>query len=306
MYRVGSNFCVLACTLAVSIFQLGLGIDPANGQKATVGQIQIEQVLQIDKLIQQGWTDYGLVASEYSPDNEWCRRIYLDVLGRVPSVAELNQFVESKSQSKREELVDTLLSDEQYTEEFARNWTTIWTNLLIGRTGGTDNRSMINREGMQKYLRDTFAREKPYDQMVLELITATGTPRPGADKFNGAVNYLIDKVNEENASLATASTSKLFLGLQVQCTQCHNHPFNDWKQQKYWEMNAFFRQTRALNISAITDEMGNVPELIDQDFAGESNDPKEADLFYELRNGIMKVAFPVFVDGTSISKSGYP
>jgi hypothetical protein len=157
---------------------------------------------------------------------------------------------------------------------------------------------------MQKYLRDCFARNKPYDQMVYELVTATGTTAPGTASFNGAANFLIDKIAEDNAAQATAATSRLFLGLQVQCTQCHNHPFNDWKQQKYWEMNAFFRQTRALRNSAATGgPLG--PELINQDYAGESGNPEEADAFYELRNGLVKVAFPVFVDGQSIEKSGY-
>ena len=289
---------------AASLTFCGLGSSVSVAQKATVGEIQIPQVQRIDELIQQTWDEYQLKPSDYATDNEWCRRIYLDLLGRIPSVDELNEFVNSKSQSKREALVNRLLDDDRYTEEFARNWTTLWTNLLIGRTGGTDNNSLINREGMQKFLRDAFARNKPYDRFVYELVTATGTTRPGAEKFNGAVNFLIDKVNAENAAQATADTSRLFLGLQVQCTQCHNHPFNDWKQQKYWEMNAFFRQTRALN-NAVMDADGNAAELVNQDFPGESRNPAEADLFYELRNGILKVAYPVFVDGTEIPKSGY-
>ena len=79
--------------------------------------------------------------------------------------------------------------------------------------------------------------------------------------FNGATNFLIEKVNEENASQATAETTKIFLGLQVQCTQCHNHPFNDWKQQKYWEMNAFFRQTRAAGQGMQAGDMENKATL---------------------------------------------
>lgn len=173
--------------------------------------------------------------------------------------------------------------------------------MLIGRTGGTANDSMVSRAGMSKYLRDSFARNKPYDRMVHELITASGHSRPGADNFNGAVNFLIDKVNDDGAAQATAAVSKLFLGLQVQCTQCHNHPFNDWKQQKYWEFNAFFRQVRAFR--GATDAAS--PQLVDQDFRGESGNADEADLFYELRNGLLKVAFPVFVDGTEIPRSGY-
>jgi len=72
-------------------------------------------------------------------------------------------------------------------------------------------------------------------------------PRPEGDDENGAVNYWLAQMQmDDDMVQATAKTARLFLGMQVQCTQCHNHPFNDWKQQKYWEMNAFFRQTAAL------------------------------------------------------------
>ena len=285
-------------TFVVLISAALILIGNAIGQAQT--STQIPQVQRINELIERTWNEYGLKPSADATDGEWCRRIYLDVIGRVPTVQELDSFVTDKSRSKREELIDRLINGDEYVEEFARNWTTIWTNMLIGRTGGNDNNSLISRDGMQKFLRDSFAREKPYDRMVFELVTATGTPAPEMEDFNGATNFLIMKVNEEDAALATASTTKLFLGLQVQCTQCHNHPFNEWKQQKYWEMNAFFRQTRTLRNGP-----GGLPRLIDQDFAGESRNPEEADLFFELRNGLVKVAYPVFVDGTEISKSGY-
>ena len=142
--------------------------------------------------------------------------------------------------------------------------------------------------------------------MAVELITATGHNSPGAENFNGAVNFLTMKLDEK-ASRATAETAKIFLGLQVQCTQCHNHPFNEWKQQKFWEMNAFFRQTRALKSYVPGTRTVSGAELIDQDFGGEGNsaDAYEADIYYELRNGLTKVAFPRFIDGTSIGRSGY-
>lgn len=263
------------------------------------------QVKQIDALVEQLWKEYELKPSKPATDAEWCRRVFLDTIGRIPSTKESNDFVGSRESNKKELLIETLLYDDVYTEEFARNWTTVWTNLLIGRTGGNDNRSMISREGMQKYLRDSFAREKPYNTMVRELVTATGTTTPGDPKFNGATNFLIDKVNDENASLATSATTKTFLGLQVQCTQCHNHPFNDWKQQKYWEMNAFFRQVRAFN-GGMRARDGGVAQLVDQDFKGENgSNPDKAEIFYEMRNGLMSVAYPVFVDGTEINPSGY-
>lgn len=276
----------------------------AQGQRTGKGDYG-EPINTINRLIRQGWEDFGLKPSPPATDGEWCRRVYLDILGRVPTVAELQAFLSDKQGDKRARLVDKLLHDDTYTEEYARNWTTIWTNILIGRTGGTERNSLTSREGMQKYLRDCFARNHPYDRMVYELVTATGTTAPGSPKFNGAVNFLVDKVNEEKATLATAATARIFLGLQVQCTQCHNHPFNEWKQQKFWEMNAFFRQTRALR--RFTEGTRNVEyaELVDEDFPGENNDPSSAAIFYELRNATASVAYPVFVDGTKISESGY-
>jgi hypothetical protein len=86
----------------------------------------------------------------------------------------------------------------------------------------------------------------------------------------------------------------------VQCTQCHNHPFNDWKQNQFWEMNAFFRQSRPLR-QFDGRNIANV-ELIDESWPGEGTpaEPEKAELYYELRNGITKVAYPVFVDGTTL------
>ena len=271
---------------------------------ATVPRSRDAVIDQINAHIEQVWFDYELKPSRLATDGEWCRRVFLDVIGRIPSVEEAQEFIDSDDPEKKTKLVETLLYDDRYTEEFARNWTTVWTNLLIGRTGGTDNNSMISREGMQKYLRDSFAREKPYDKMCYELVTASGTTTPGDEDFNGATNFLIDKVNADQAALATAATTRVFLGLQVQCTQCHNHPFNDWKQQKYWETNAFFRQVRAFS-GGMRARDGGVARLADQDFRGESgNNEDEAEIFYELRNGLVAVAYPVFLDGTEVGRSG--
>lgn len=292
----------LLSLLIVGLLQVE--VDAQRRRSSRTQAVQIPQVNEINRLISQGWEEYELRPSEEADDGEWCRRVYLDILGRIPSVEELQTFTADKARNKREALVNRLLYDAEYTEEYARNWTTIWTNVLIGRSGGTENNTLTNRAGMQKYLRDSFARNKPYDTMVQELVSATGSTTPGTANFNGAANYLAMKVNDENAALATAHVSQTFLGLQVQCTQCHNHPFNTWKQQKYWEMNAFFRQTRALRrFEQGTRNVASV-ELVDQDYGGESGNPLEADLFYELRNGEVKIAFPVFVDGTEIERSG--
>lgn len=285
--------------------------DPANGSAKLAGAGEIaggtvpdEQVIAfIDKQIRQGWTDAGITPSVAATDGEWCRRVYLDIVGRIPSVDELRAFVSEKSKTKRAALVSRLLESDRYVEEYARNWTTLWTNLLIGRQARDDQRDMVNREGMQQYLRRSFLGNKSYDRMVHELVSATGSNRPGDPDYNGAVNFLLDN-QQENGATATAKVARYFLGLQVQCTQCHNHPFYKRKQEEFWGMNAFFRQMRALPQRDGRDVVA--VKLIDEDFAGETGaNPKEAEIFYELRNGIMAAALPRFVDGSTIDPSGY-
>ena len=207
-----------------------------------VNDFGVPEVALINAAIQKGWSDHNLGPSKQATDGEWCRRVYLDLIGRVPTVEELTAYLSDHKNDKRERLVDSLLGD-KYNDEYTRNWSTIWTNILIGRTGGNERQSLANREGMTKYLTETLKYNKPYDEMAQELITATGSCRPGDDDFNGAANFLADKM-AENGVQATAKTSQIFLGMAVQCTQCHNHPFNEYKQNQFWEMNAFFRQTR--------------------------------------------------------------
>jgi hypothetical protein len=297
-----NNFCSLtAMLLLVLVWSVPALAAPQEEPAAS----ETSPIALINDEIAKIWTEYKLKPSLPEEEGKWCRRVFLDVLGRIPSYAELDAFLKDKSKDKREKLVDRLLNDSQYIEEYAANWSTIWTNVLIGRNGGMEDDTLISRDGMSKYLRDAFARNKPYDRMVYELVTASGSTKAGTPNFNGATNFLVMKVNEEMAVQATAAVSKVFLGLQVQCTQCHNHPFNQWKQQKFWEFNAFFRQTRALRRFVPGGRDIDHAELIDQDFAGESGQPDEAEIFYQLRNGLTKVAFPVFVDGTEISKSGY-
>jgi hypothetical protein len=263
------------------------------------------QVEKIDKALEASWADAGIRPSPVEEDLKWVRRVYLDIIGRIPSFEEFSSFVKDKSPDRRLNLVRKLLEDDQYTEEYANHWSTIWSNILIGRNGGMEERSLTNKEGMQKYLRDCFANNKPYNTMVYELVTATGTTKPGTESFNGAANFLAMKVNEEKGVQATAAVSRIFMGLQVQCTQCHNHPFNQWKQQKFWEFNAFFRQTRALRkFVRGTNDIDHI-ELVNEDFAGEGSHPEKAEIYYDLRNGVKKVAYPTFIDGTEIGKSGY-
>jgi hypothetical protein len=278
----------------------------------------LPEVALIDEAIRKGWTESNLVPSKAATDGEWCRRVYLDVLGRVPTIEELHEYLNDKSRrrgqahfpartpenepvprDKRQRLVDRLLGEE-YNDEYTKNWTTIWSNVLIGRTGGTDRRSLVDRDGMKQYLSEALQYNKSYDEMAKDLITATGSCKPGDEDFNGAANFLADKMAEDGVQ-ATARTSQIFLGMAVQCTQCHNHPFNEYKQNQFWEMNAFFRQTRVERVRVGDDRRDDYGRIVDKDFRGEGGNPEKAEIYYELRNGKLKVAYPVFVDGKSLA-----
>jgi hypothetical protein len=278
-----------------------------------------EVIAAIDRAIRQRWSAATITPSVRATETEWLRRVSLGVLGRIPKLDEVEAFLGDRSPKKREAIVEQLLSSNQYADEFARNWTNVYTEALLGHTAGDLATDKTNRAGLQQYLRRSFLENKSYDKLTNELLTATGSTNPDAADFNGATNFLVDKLDASGVQ-ATVKTAEIFLGVQVQCTQCHNHPFNDWKQGRFWELNAFFRQAKAIGDLAAVSTPGasNEPKSADQnlmaagkarianqDFHGEGDKrDDDAEVYYEERNGKLKAAYPVFLDGTAISRNG--
>lgn len=316
---------VLGCAWAlVGMLLLSTHVRAQTSQESTDAAI----IDNINTRLRTGWEEHGLRPAPAATEAEWCRRVYLDLLGRLPSVKELDAFTakparsKSQIQAKRRELVDELLGSE-YAADYVNHWTSMWSNTLIGRTGGRMRRSLTSREGMRDYLSDALFANKPYDKLATELITATGSATPGTEDYNGAVNYLIEKLND-NGVQATAKTAEIFLGTAVQCTQCHNHPFNDSRQNQFWELNAFFRQA-AVRVDREMDGDQPLGSIVNRDFAGEgralyadnrreifleerngqlvdrdATEQVAAPIYYELRNGQLQVAYPAFIDGTRL------
>jgi hypothetical protein len=287
-------------------------VDPKAKHPAAVpaSDFGLSQIALVNQQIREGWKAHELSPAPPATDGEFCRRLFLDLMGRVPSSDELSKYLGSKSANRKLELVNQLLGD-GYVDDYAHNWSTLWTNILIGRTGGTGKKATISRPGLQFALKRAFQKNMTYDRLVYELIAADGVSKRGEKGFNGFVNFLAGHM-ADNGVEATARTAQIFLGIQVRCTQCHNHPFNDYKQNQFWEMNAFFRQTKVEQHFSVDGEGKKKKkalqfvELLNKDFAGEDKNPTEAMLFYELRNGKMAGALPVFVDGTPLPvRSGY-
>lgn len=232
----------------------------------------------IDQQIRQGWQDNEIEPSAAATDEEWVRRIYLDLLGRIPTMAEARTFLADESPRKRSVLTEALLEHEDYV----RNFTTVWSNNCIGR--GAPQR--VSRTGMEKFFREAFARNRPWDEIVVDIVTASGHYEE-----NGAVNYTLAQMqNADEGVQLTAMTARLFLGLQVQCTQCHNHPFNKWQQDQFWEYNSFFRQVGKIDHRKLDPNTGRMvddySEVVWQEFSGP--------VYYEKRSGVMQVAYPRF------------
>ncbi len=239
-------------------------------------------VAKIDRLIRAGWTDNEVTPSDVAEDSEWLRRVYLDTVGHIPPAEDVRAFLADDRADKRSIAVDTLLDDEDYI----RNWTTVWTNLLIGRS----NPREVNRPALQKYLRESFAENRGWDDVVTDFIAAEGS-----HDENGATNFLLAHVNNQ-AVPATAITGQVFLGLQLQCTQCHNHPFNNQKQDEFWAFNSFFKQIKVQDQPISSNPRVRKVALVNTREGGAT--------FYETRQGVMKAVFPSF-EGRSIDASDY-
>lgn len=282
---IGSIGWVLVATLSLAGSCLaGDGSTSKKGATARNGGSTIPQVAAIDKGIAEAWAAAGVTPSRPATDEEFLRRAYLDVLGRIPTVAEARAFLTTKEADKRGKLVEYLLNHPDY----AKNFATQWTVLLIGR--GNQGR-MVDRPSLNNWLRKQFGAERPWNEIVRELVGATGS-----NKENGAANYVLAHL-EFGAVPLTSKTTRLFLGKQIQCTQCHDHPSNDWKQADFWGINAFFKGVRTHEKTKANDTGGEV-----YDHTELADEPTDAYVQYDKRNGMVGIAFPRFIDGRKISQ----
>ena len=184
----------------------------------------------IDAEINKKIKEEKVTPSAKRTDAEFQRRAYLDIIGRIPTSVETKTFLEDTTSNKRVKLIDDLLAD----DEFGKHMADIWQALLLPRI--SDNRR-VQTEPLTLWLEKHFNVNTGWDQITKELLTSTGP-----QDENGSITYFISNASVDKM---TDSVSKLFLGVQLQCAQCHNHPFVDWKQNDYWGLAAFFMKVQA-------------------------------------------------------------
>ena len=167
----------------------------------------------------------NIAPSELCSDSDYLRRVYLDVIGTLPTAEEARRFYADKRSDKREKLVDELLD----RPEFADYWALKWSDVLR-----VDRQILGHKKAYAYYrwIRESIARNQPFDQFARELLTAEGPLEE-----TGPANFykVVTKPGE------TASTiSQVLLGVRIACAECHHHPFDRWSQTDYFGMQAFF------------------------------------------------------------------
>ena len=192
---------------------------------------------QIDQLVAKDLAKNNLKANPVASDEVFLRRVYLDVIGRVPTKAETLAFLGSKEAGKRAKLIDTLLASDGYSQNFFNFWADV---LRMQSTTLGGGQTLAAGYAYEKWLKDALHNNMPYDEMVRELITARGTTYE-----NGAVGFYIRDYNMPLDNMAV--TTQIFLGTSIVCAQCHNHPFDKWSQMDYYQMAAHTYGMQATN-----------------------------------------------------------
>ena len=195
----------------------------------------------IDQHISLSLSQQKLQASEKSSDAEFLRRVTLDITGRIPTAEQAKTFLDSKDPDKRAKLIDDLLKSPNFGEQFGRTWRE-WIcppELPSDANGGRQPHNEARELG--KWFADRFNANDSWDKITRELLTTNGEIRKNPQTiFYG----LVGQGGKVTADGSAKSVGSLFLGVQLQCAQCHDDPYRDWAQKEFWGMAAFFGNTK--------------------------------------------------------------
>jgi hypothetical protein len=236
----------------------------------------------IDRHLQRSWEEAGVAAAEPASDAEFLRRLSLDVLGTIPTAEEALAFIHDARADKRARKIDQILA----RPEYAHHWAEVWEDILVGYDNQIRQQS---KRALYTWLRDEcFAQNLPYDQMAARLLTARGV-----NQESGEVNFLLRQGTKGGGAINIASkVSKTFLATQIQCAQCHDHPFDKYTQDDFYGMVAFFAQVSNRKVDA-KDQKDQRIELFDN--------PKAETSYGEGK--ARKTAKPCWLDGTPADPS---
>ena len=181
----------------------------------------------IDEFVWKKLQSLNVTPSEPANDATFMRRVYTDIIGRIPTTEEAKRFIDDKDPSKRQKLIDTLLEQPEYAEF----WANKWADLLRTNPYRVGIKTTLSYDN---WIRQQFRENVPYDDFVQKLITAKGSTWR-----NGAVTLFRDRRSPDEL---TTIVTQLFLGIRLECAKCHHHPFEKWSQEDFYSFAAFFGQ----------------------------------------------------------------
>ncbi len=181
----------------------------------------------VDRLCAEKWKKLGLLPSPLCDDATFLRRVTIDLCGRLPTVAEVREFLASADARKREQAVERLLATEDHAAFMAMRWGTILRNSHLA---GSERAAYA----FHNWLKDLFARNRPYDELVRGVVAAAGEWQDAP-----AINWYW-QMRDDQLHQVTADTAQVFLGLRLACARCHHHPYERWSQEDYYGLAGFF------------------------------------------------------------------
>ena len=182
----------------------------------------------IDQQVFANLRQIGIPPSPICDDSTFLRRVSLDIGGRLPTLEETKAFLADKSPDKRDRAVEALLNSPDYADYFANKWTALLKNQRA------ENADITANFAFHAWMRDNLLANTPYDQIVRQILASTGTI-----VSNPPVAWY-KRVKEPTTQVE--DVAQLFLGVRMQCAQCHHHPFERWTQAEYYHLAAFFSQ----------------------------------------------------------------
>ncbi len=189
-----------------------------------------KMVARIDDLIEARLAAEKISPARRSSDGEFFRRVHLDLVGTLPRVADVRAFLASTDENKRHQVIDALVGSPLYATHQANQWRAL---MIPGGINLEEAQSVV---GVQNWLRSRMAENLRYDNLVSELLVATSGDDQGPALYYTSLQLAPEKL--------AASTARIFLGIQMECAECHDHPFDTWKQTDFWGYAAFFAQLR--------------------------------------------------------------
>jgi len=196
------------------------------------------QAGEIDRLISQELRSAGIKPAALTTDEQFIRRVWLDLTGSLPMPADVKDFIASREPHKRAKLIDRLLD----SDEYARHWAHYWRNVIASRT--SDQRSQLMARHFDQWMTEQLKKNAHWDGMARAMLTASGPMRFTEPEKNGAAYFLLSRFGADATTERAAEASRIFLGIQIQCAQCHDHPSDVWKRKQFHEFAAYFARTK--------------------------------------------------------------